>query len=243
MNTEGAHSGDETQNEEHESTDMMSVTGDVATQISLNQNLTPIRRAVKKSANTFEQEILQHIKSVKPNEKDDDELFLLSLLPMFRKLDVRTKLWARMKFMETMQQAIDFETPMPSPSICNASNISAHATFSNHTYPSSNNHAHLPLGNIIPENTQMTSNIPAYPPFFQNNPIYRPLTNSILTHPPMSNNISTSYPQENITKVHQPSPSPSMSRSSAVEPPAQSPTYTELSSSYSQDSTTFDVYD
>ncbi|CAG9760619.1 unnamed protein product [Ceutorhynchus assimilis] len=126
FNTGEAESGDETQNEEHEPADIMSVAGDTARATSASQNLPPIRRPVKRNANTFEEEVFRHFKPGRPNEKDDDELFLLSLLPMFKKLDDPRKLWARMKFMETILQAITFGIPMPSPTISDTSNIPAH---------------------------------------------------------------------------------------------------------------------
>lgn len=229
----------------------MPVIGDVASPTSGSQNLPPIRRTVKRQASTFEQEVLQHIKLRKSNEENDDKLFLLSLEPMFMKLDDRTKAWTRMKFMETMQQALTFGIHMPSntrnisahPSF---SNISlAHPTFSNNTpeyHPSSNNPAHLQLGNNMPTSAQMVNNIPAYPPFFNSIPTHHPSTNNILALPPMSNNISASYSQPNNTNFTQPFPSPCSSRpSSAAEPPAESPTYTDLSSSNSRGSTFFDI--
>lgn len=57
----------------------------------------------------FEQAGLKHITNVnKPTDEDEeaDKHFLLSFLPMMKKLPVDQKLWVRMKFNEAMQQVM-----------------------------------------------------------------------------------------------------------------------------------------
>ncbi|KAJ8931430.1 hypothetical protein NQ314_015656 [Rhamnusium bicolor] len=53
-------------------------------------------------------------KTARPEKEVADRLFLLSLLPMFHECSLQTKLWARIKIQDIMQQALQFRHPTES---------------------------------------------------------------------------------------------------------------------------------
>lgn len=79
----------------------------VPEEVGVPRENTP-HRGRKNKQSPFEIAVLKHISSAKPADKEEeaDKHFLLSFLPMMKKLPTESKLFVRIKFNEIMQQAL-----------------------------------------------------------------------------------------------------------------------------------------
>lgn len=154
-------------------------------------------RPKKPKLSTFESAVLKYISNEQQTPSDDDEgdkQFLLSFLPVMKKLTMDKKMWARLKITEIMQQAV-YNTSQPN---------SFQAPFPNQFLPQN-------MQYCIPNQQQFQSGFQ-----YNNTPQFQTLTNISSTNSVKNNiqpdhELSAASPLSSVL-----SPSPSESTTSDV---------------------------